>query len=186
MLSFHSYKNMLEYLNGSGREVIVHLSIRIQKRKRQQYRVALDDIKHVMDGDMNIGRQKDYTLKFTDVDGKKFKSLLFYVWDIKTVKIELKPKESWPSLFFNSYTEILQYLRSHGKQVVAKASIWTHSSPRMVFHVDFDQLAEAHSSVLILKNRNKELLTFTTTDGAAHSFEQDKLRIVKVDSIEIH
>lgn len=85
---------------------------------------------------------------------------------------------------FRSYKNVLEELNKRNP-VMVKISLWTHSSKRMTFKVPFDSIKNCFDWDMLLKGDRKGKITFTEANGKKHSFWYQKLRIAKLDSVEI-
>lgn len=85
---------------------------------------------------------------------------------------------------FKSYKGLLEEVNNRNK-VILTISLWTHSSKRMTFDVPFDSIRQCFDWDMILTGNKNGKITFTTVDGEQHNYYYDKLRIAKLDYVEI-
>lgn len=83
---------------------------------------------------------------------------------------------------FRNYKQLLEQI-SQSKQIFLTISLWTYNSKRMVFKVPFEQIKQYLDQDIIFKYGVHKLKF--TSNGEQFSFLMDKLRIAKVDYIEI-
>lgn len=82
-----------------------------------------------------------------------------------------------------NYKQVLEHLNK-SKQVVLTISLWTYSSPRMTFRVAFDEI-KSHLDGDLCFGWGDFKIKFTPLQGEPRSFWANKLRISKVDYVEI-
>jgi hypothetical protein len=85
---------------------------------------------------------------------------------------------------FRSYKNILEEINKQ-KQVILTISLWTYSSKRMTFNVPYDSIKYCFDWDMILTGNKNGKVTFTTVAGEQHNYWYDKLRIAKLDCVEI-
>lgn len=85
---------------------------------------------------------------------------------------------------FRSYKNVLEELNKK-TPVTVTISLWTYSSKRMTFEVPFDSIKACFDWDMILTGNQKEKVAFTTVDGKTYSYWYNKLKIAKLDHVEI-
>lgn len=85
---------------------------------------------------------------------------------------------------FRSYKNILEEINKQ-EEVILMISLWTYSSKRMTFNVPFNSIKHCFDWDMVLTGNKNGKVTFTTVDGEQHNYWYDKLRIAKLDSVEI-
>jgi hypothetical protein len=85
---------------------------------------------------------------------------------------------------FRSYKNVLEELNKK-TPVSLTISLWTYSSKRMTFEVPFDSIKDCFDWDMILTGNRKEKVVFTTVDGKQHIYWYNKLRIAKLDHVDI-
>lgn len=85
---------------------------------------------------------------------------------------------------FRSYKNILEEINKRS-EVILTISLWTYSSKRMTFNVPFNSIKDCFDWDMILIGNKKGKVSFTTATGEKQSYWYDKLRIAKLDSVEI-
>lgn len=84
---------------------------------------------------------------------------------------------------FRNYKQLLTELNKT-KQVILTISLWTYNSKRMVFKVPFEQIQNCLDGDMIF-NHSDKVLKFTALNGQEFKSRLNKLRIAKIDSVEV-
>jgi hypothetical protein len=87
-------------------------------------------------------------------------------------------------LEFRSYKDILEEINKRN-EVILTVSLWTYSSKRMTFNVPFNSIKHCFDRDMVLTGNKNSKVTFTTVTGEQYNYWYDKLRIAKLDSVEI-
>lgn len=85
---------------------------------------------------------------------------------------------------FRSYKNILEEINKRN-EIILTISLWTYSSKRMTFNVPFHSIKHCLDSDMLIKGNKNGKVTFTTVKSEQHNYWYDKLRIAKLDSVEI-
>ena len=85
---------------------------------------------------------------------------------------------------FKSYRQLLTEINKV-KPVMLRISLWTYSSGRMSYRVSFDQLQKYLDADLLFDDHYHDILKFEDVRGEKRKFHMNKLKIAKVDYVEM-
>ncbi|MED1125262.1 hypothetical protein [Bacillus atrophaeus] len=84
---------------------------------------------------------------------------------------------------FKSYKALIKKMNEK-KEVIVTISLWTYSSKRMTYCVPFSEIEKYLDGDMLFKYGDFKV-KFTLLNGERRSFEMYKLKIAKVDSVQI-
>lgn len=178
-----SYKNFLEEINKQN-EVILTVSLRTYRNKRMTFKIPFNSIKHCFDWDMVLTGDKNDKVTFSTIKGERHS---YWYRTLKTERldyVEIPNFMDKTNARFRSYKNVLEEVNKKNN-VVLTVSLWTYSSGKMTFNVPFDSIKQCFDWDMVLTGDKNGKVTFSTVTGEEHSYLSDKLKIAKLDCVEI-
>ncbi|PGK52043.1 hypothetical protein CN918_30090 [Priestia megaterium] len=176
------FKDVIEEISQQF-STILTVELKPYRSNRKKFNVLYHSFKRYLNWEMEVkGNHRKIT--FSTVTGEKHS-----IWNtaIKTASvdsIEIQNFMGAGPIECRNFKQVVNEINKHNR-VLVTISLWTYSSGRMTFNVPFDSIKQCLDKDMLLTSDKSDRVTFVDIRGKEHSFPYDKLKIAKLDYLDI-